>query len=207
MKTSEEFELQIERIHNLIEQPGSKVTWNDRNIDPDNPSQKRQIDITIHRDNKLTLIEYRIHAKKQDVKWIEELLGRRISLKADTVIAVSAKGFTKGAISKAKSYGIILRDTISLTEEEIREWGHQSKVWLTYYNYKDVHLTFIFEKAFDNKISIDNVFSDFQELKNAYWIFESVSKEMDEKNPKRQACQIKAMVHNNKKMVLDGKQV
>ena len=124
MKTSEKFELQIKRIHDLIEQPGSKVTWDDHIRDPDNPSQTRQIDITIGRDNTLTHIECRFRDKKQDVNWIEELMGRRISLKADAIIAVSAKGFTKGAIAKAKSYGIILRDIISLTEEEIREWGH-----------------------------------------------------------------------------------
>src|SRR3990167_4837804 len=102
---SKKFEKQIKRIHDLIEQPGSRVTWNDHIPDPDNPVQPRQIDITINRDNSLTIIECRIHAKKQDVKWIEELIGRRMSLKADAVIAVSASGFTEGAIKKAKAYG------------------------------------------------------------------------------------------------------
>src|SRR3989337_467443 len=123
LKPSEKFERQIKRIHDLIEQPGSKVTWNDSIPDPDNPEQPRQIDITIQRENTFTIVECRIHSKKQDVKWIEELIGRRLSLQADTVIAVSASGFTEGAIIKAKAYGIILRDIISLTEEEIKEWG------------------------------------------------------------------------------------
>ena len=72
--------------------------WNDRIPDPDNPNQPRQIDITVIWDNELTIIECRIHNRKQDVNWIEELMGRRVSLKADAVIAVSASGFTDGAI-------------------------------------------------------------------------------------------------------------
>jgi hypothetical protein len=48
-KKSDEFERQIERIHKLLEEESSQVTWNDRRSDPDNPTQLRQIDITIQR--------------------------------------------------------------------------------------------------------------------------------------------------------------
>ena len=47
--------------------------------------------------------------KKQDVKWIEELIGRKQSLRADSVIAVSSAGFTDGAILKAKAFGICFK--------------------------------------------------------------------------------------------------
>ncbi len=80
MEKSEKFERQIERIHKLIEGPGSQVTWNDRIPDPDNEDQPRQIDVTIRRDGKLTLVECRIHRQKQDVSWIEEIIGRKASL-------------------------------------------------------------------------------------------------------------------------------
>ena len=46
-----------------------------------------------------------------------------MSLNADAVIAVSASGYTKGAVLKAKKFGIILRDMISLSEKEISAWG------------------------------------------------------------------------------------
>jgi hypothetical protein len=49
-------ERQVERIHQLLEVEGSTVTWNDHIPDPDNPSQPRQIDISIRRDGSLTLI-------------------------------------------------------------------------------------------------------------------------------------------------------
>lgn len=117
---SDKFEKKICRIHTLLAGSGSTVTWNDKLPDPDNPDQTRQIDVTVKRIDSLTLIECRIHKKVQDVKWIEELIGRRLSLRADVVIAVSNSGFTIGAKQKAKQFGIILRDLQSLSEREIQ---------------------------------------------------------------------------------------
>lgn len=196
---SQKFERQIWRIHELIKQQGSKVTWNDHVPDPDNPQQPRQIDITIRRDNKLTLVECRIHKKKQDVKWIEELIGRRVSLKADAVIAVSASGFTEGAIAKAKSFGIILRDLLSLTEEEITTWGYKTHVWLTFNEYKNVHLTFIFESDFRGRITLEDIIYFLQtqshELRS---IFDVAADAIDKNNPKNLPCKFKANLHAKK---------
>jgi hypothetical protein len=96
VKESETFEQQIHRIHELLDGSGAVVTWNDHIPDPDNPSQSRQIDITIERKRKLTIVECRKHQSPQDVQWIEELIGRRTSLRANGVMAVSSSGFTAG---------------------------------------------------------------------------------------------------------------
>jgi hypothetical protein len=117
------FERQVERLHQLLEVEGSIVTWNDHIRDPDYPSQQRQIDISIRRDVSLTLVECRIHKEPQDVRWIEELMGRRTSLNADAVIAVSGSGFTSTAREKAKGHGIHLRDFATLSREEIQNWA------------------------------------------------------------------------------------
>jgi hypothetical protein len=138
---SEKFKRQIERIHQLLENDGAQVTWNDKIPDPDNPSQVRQIDITIRRGDTTTLVECRIHKERQDVKWIEELIGRRQSLRAHAVIAVSASGFTAGAIAKAESFGIILRSLGSLSEQEIRSWGKLTEVQLVYYEFTGCLMT------------------------------------------------------------------
>ena len=190
MRTSAKFERQIKRIHDLIKQPGSKVTWNDSVPDPDNPEQPRQIDITICRENTITMVECRIHSKKQDVKWIEELIGRRSSLKADTVIAVSASGFTKGAIKKAKAYGIILRDIVSLTEEEIREWGGRTDVWLTFISFKDIWIKFFFDTKYQKEITLDEICKNFQETDILYCFFNDVMKKIEE-NPTKLPGRIK----------------
>jgi hypothetical protein len=63
---SDEFEQRIERIHRLLESEGA-VKWNERISDPDNPEQLRQIDVTIRRDDKLTMVQCRIHSAPQDV--------------------------------------------------------------------------------------------------------------------------------------------
>jgi hypothetical protein len=118
------------------------VTWDDRIPDPDNPTQPRQIDVTIRRGGQLTLVECRIHKGRQGVKWIEELLGRRQSLRADSIIAVSASGFTKGAIKKSERFGIILRSLYTLSEEEIRNWGKETKVVVVYYQFCASIVTF-----------------------------------------------------------------
>lgn len=134
--TSARFERQIERIHHLIEAEGVEVTWNDKIPDPDNPKQPRQIDVTIRRDGRLALVECRIHKNRQGVKWIEELKGRK-DLNADSVIAVSASGFTKGAIAKSKRLGIILRSLYNLSESEITKWGTETVVEAVFYEFTD----------------------------------------------------------------------
>lgn len=206
MKISEKFEHQIRRIHQLIEQPDSAITWNDRIPDPDNLKQPRQIDITIRRDNKLTLVECRIHKEKQGVKWIEELIGRRVSLKGDAVIAVSASGFTQGAILKAKKFGIILRDMVSLTEEEISAWGYSTTVTLTFYQYKNVRITFKVPRKLARPKLIDAI---MKELKNHnkrfYNMFEVISDKLDEQKFNGRICHFKVDLNMNDPIFIDDK--
>ena len=96
---------------------------------------------TVRRDEFLTLIECRLHKTPQDVSRIEELIGRRISLKADAVIAVSTSGFTKTARTKADAYGIHLRDFASLSREEIQSWGQKRSLRLNFREFTHVTLT------------------------------------------------------------------
>ena len=195
-QASEKFEQQIKRIHELIEQPGSEVLWNDHLPDPDNPTQPRQIDVSIKRKGKLTLLECRIHKAKQDVKWIEELIGRRLSLKADAVIAVSSSGFTDGAIIKAKKFGIILRDLLTLTEEEVSEWGQITHVWLTFYEFADVHLVFRFRSEHLGSVSVNDVEQYLRKSPGQlYGIFERLVNEIDKKNPKGYPGNVRANLH------------
>jgi hypothetical protein len=136
------FERQIERIHQLLESDDAQITWDDRIPDPDFPSQPRQIDITIRRDNSLTLVECRIHKAPQDVTWIEELMGRRDSLNADGVIAVSASGFTSTAKAKAKHHGIVLRDLAALSQLEVQNWGKKRLLILNFLEINEMTVTF-----------------------------------------------------------------
>jgi hypothetical protein len=140
-RDSDLFEQRIQRIHELLDGSGADVTWNDRVPDPDNPKQQRQIDVTVRRGDHLTLIECRIRKGRQDVKWIEELIGRRASLHAHSVIAVSASGFTSGAIRKARQHQIAVRDLRTLTDADIARWGQSIDLSIIYYEYSNLSLT------------------------------------------------------------------
>ena len=140
METPEALERQVHRIHELLERSHGDVTWNDHIPDPDNPSQQRQIDVTIRRNGTLTIIECRLSRNRQNVKWIEELIGRRQSLGAHTIVAVASAGFTAGAQRKAARYGVLLRDLRRLSDAEITSWGAKVALTLYYYQYSDVTL-------------------------------------------------------------------
>jgi hypothetical protein len=128
--SSTELEQKVQRIHAVIEESGAEVQWNDHIPDPDNPTQLRQIDVSIRRDGVLIAVECRLHSRPQDVQWIEELIGRRTSLSAAGMIAVSSSGFTSGAIKKAAAHVIALRDFRSLAEDEVRSWGAAKTAWV-----------------------------------------------------------------------------
>jgi hypothetical protein len=49
MDTPDALERLVHRIQELLVRSHSDVTWNDHILDPDNPEQSRQIDITIRR--------------------------------------------------------------------------------------------------------------------------------------------------------------
>lgn len=149
MSKAKEFEKLVERIYKLLADKGIEVKWNEIIPDPDNPKQGRQIDITIKREGFITHVECRSHKEPQNIKWIEELIGRQISLQADMVIAASDSGFTEGAILKAEKYGIILRDLRQLSEAEIQEWGKKSKLKLIYYAFKNIGLRLLFKNHQD----------------------------------------------------------
>ncbi len=144
MTKSTEFEKQISRIYKLLVAGSAEVTWNDKIPDPDNPKQLRQIDITIKRNDQITHVECRSHKSPQNTKWIEELYGRKISLKATAMMAVSDSGFTEGAILKAKKFGIFLRNLNELTKYEISNWGKTTIVSIHYYVLSNISFCFTF---------------------------------------------------------------
>lgn len=162
-RISNEFEQMIARIHDLLEGEEAQVEWNEKIPDPDNPGRLRQIDVVVRRDGFLGLIECRIHKSKQNVKWVEELIGRRISLKADAVVAVSSNGFTSGAIKKAAKHGILLRNLSSLTDYEIKSWARAIRISLFFYKYQEFDTFLHFDREDLNAVNMQKI---ADELKN-----------------------------------------
>jgi hypothetical protein len=147
MSSSADFERTIARIHGLIEAVGTIITWNDTVFGEADPERERQVDITIKRDDSTVHVECRMHSRPQDVGWIEQLIGRRTTLNADAMIAVSSSGFTEGALKTASHNGIVVRDLLTLTEQEIATWGSRVDVLIRYLRYKEPCIYFIFEPS------------------------------------------------------------
>ena len=178
-KGSDAFEQRIHRLHELVDGTDAEVTWNDRIPDPDNPKQARQIDITVKRGDALTLVECRIHSERQDVKWIEELIGRRASLQAAAVIAVSASGFTEGAILKAKAHGIFLRDLEQLSPAEIEQWGSTVAMTIYYYQYSDLELALFFRPESIPKLDIAVLAQEMKTYPGTQSLFNAAGNELE----------------------------
>jgi hypothetical protein len=138
---SDAFEQLNTRIHKLLAGT-SKVTWNSSIPDPDDPTQARQIDILIEEPgSRRTSVECRDRAGAQSVMWIEELIGRKLSLRLDGMIGVAVNGFTPLAAKKAANYGIILYDFRTLTDLEIVSWGKAATVDATFVQFKPLEIT------------------------------------------------------------------
>jgi hypothetical protein len=122
------FEKLNHRISRLVQGTGATVEWNGEVVDPDT-GVRRQIDVLItSADGKRSTVECREHSVAQSVKWIEELIGRKLSLQLDGMIAVSVNGFSAPAAKKAARYGIVLYDFDRLTDQEIASWGGVARV-------------------------------------------------------------------------------
>ena len=176
---SDQFEQMTARIHELLEGQEADVKWNEKIPDPDNPKQARQIDVLVRKDELLNFIECRIHKEKQDVTWIEELIGRRTSLNADSVIAVSASGFTSGAIKKATKYGIILYDLLRLTDSEIESWAKSIRLSIFFYKYDEFEIALYFDLNDVSKIDPKQVVSELKDYYGLRSIFNAPHKFID----------------------------
>lgn len=151
-KSPTDLELLVTRIHKLLEPTDANITWNKKIRDPDT-GELRQIDGMIERDGKKTHIECRHRRRPQDVMWIEDLIGRRASLQADGVIAVSMSGFTRPAEIKAKAHGIILRTFSEMTNAEIQTWGKSAKLTTNYIDIAELEVTVFIDATQINLIS------------------------------------------------------
>lgn len=70
----------------------------------------------------LITVECRKRRPVQDVRWIEELAGKKANIRATKTIAVSATGFSAGAVAAAAAAGIELRNLTEVSAADIVSW-------------------------------------------------------------------------------------
>jgi hypothetical protein len=105
------------------------------------------VDVTISKDDRLTIVECRLHSRTQDVQWVEELHGRRQSLGAQGVIGVSASGFSEGAILKARALGVVLREFRRVTADEVTRWGRLARLSFPYARFERLKLVLVVDSG------------------------------------------------------------
>lgn len=121
-KAGREFEELITRIESSGLPDGAEVTSPDKL--PDRASGTlREVDASIRYTlgtvPVLVTIECRDRSRAAEPRWIDEIISKRNDLGANVAIGVSAKGFSKAALAKAKAHGVLLRETKTLDAREI----------------------------------------------------------------------------------------
>lgn len=129
-KQTNAFQKLIHHIHEKIENTNANVTEEavllEKNIES---PVKRKIDVLIEKEVNGNIakiaIECRDRAAKDDIKWIDCLIGKYRNLDVHKVIAVSNKGFSKSAFLKAKANGIDLKTIEEAFQIDFGDEFHQ----------------------------------------------------------------------------------
>ena len=131
-KQTNAFQKLIHHIHSKTENTTAKVTESASLIEKNIAEPiAREIDVLIEKEvNGKTAkiaIECRDRADKDDITWVDCLVGKYKNLDAHKVIAVSNSGFSRAAILKAKANGIELKtidETLQINfSEEFHKLG------------------------------------------------------------------------------------
>ena len=154
-KTGRRFEQLIAWIQKSVHRR-AEIGVNEKLEDIDT-GRKRQIDITIRLSDGPTeflgIVEVRDRSRPIGVRYVEEIFGKRRSVRADAAFLVSRSGFTKTAITKAKELGIRV---LTYEEAQSADWStwlqcHTISVFQRKY---DKPVVFFFEHGTDKAINI-----------------------------------------------------
>src|SRR5262249_48466752 len=138
---SDAFEQLNTRIACLVKGHGARVQWSGNETE----------------DGRKISIECRHRSVPESVMWIEQLAGRKQSLRLDGMIAVSVAGFSALARKKARRFGIILYDFASLTDQEIASWAGGAKVEASFVQFEKLSISAGIPQAAEPSLSASPV--------------------------------------------------
>lgn len=127
MKAGKEYELLIDRMYRELE-PNAIVTFDDKIYDQRSQSE-RQIDVSIKYKfagvEHLIIVQAKDHKRKADIAVVDQFLKVIEDTNANKGILISASGFTKNAITKAKSCGL---ECLSIHSALNKKWETVLKI-------------------------------------------------------------------------------
>jgi len=125
-KRSNDFQRFVRLIERISAGPEARVEESENVID-EKDLGVREVDVVIDRIidgvQKRIAIECRDHSRKQDVTWIDAIVGKYQYIRVDQVVAVSRAGFTPGAQKKAAARGI---RTFTLRQALEDDWASRA---------------------------------------------------------------------------------
>lgn len=126
-KRSNEFQRFIHQIEAMLAPHGATITESRFVLDR-STGRTVEVDVVVEATfgprRVIVGIECRDTRRKVDATWIEQLHSRRCNLQLDKLVAVARKGFTAGAIAKARALGI---ETIEMKAPRFATW------WSSFY--------------------------------------------------------------------------
>lgn len=154
-KTGHGFEQLIARIQKSVHER-AEIRVNEKLIDVDTGRQ-RQIDLTVRLSDGpiefMGIVEVRDRRRPIGVRYVEEIFGKRRSVRADAAFLVSRSGFTKTAITKSKQLGI---RALTYEEAQSSDWSNwlQCRTFSVYQRKYDNPVVFLFEHGLDKAINV-----------------------------------------------------
>jgi hypothetical protein len=103
---------------------------------------KREVDVTVRSKvgsaEVLVMFECRDRAKTNDVRWMDEIAGKRDDIGADVAIAVAAGGgFSKGAKAAAAARRIDLRTVEDISVEDVVSWCRLTSLRVEFFDSRE----------------------------------------------------------------------
>ena len=103
-----------------------------------------------------TAFEARDRSRRSDIQWIDELIGKYRDLDVDSVVAVSASGFSDSAQQKARAHNIELMSYAEASEADWSERFVALGVARTVFSFKPDKFLFHTEPLFAGKVTRDH---------------------------------------------------
>ncbi len=134
MRKGRELELLVARIKEL-QLPDARVSSPEIVRDQDT-GQEREVDVGVrvqrHSGPIFIALECRDRAATQDVQWVEQLIAKKESVRADVLVGVSSSGFSEPARVKALKRGVLLAQMTDRLPDDIAALTNAVFITLTY---------------------------------------------------------------------------
>ncbi len=128
--SGEELEQLVKLVEDIFKPQGFEIEARKRIFDDDG-NQMAELDVLVSGTLSTTHIEWLIECRDRPSEgpapgsWIQQLIGRRITLGLNKVTAVSTTGFSPAAITFAQKGRIELRSVDRITRTEVESWFRQ----------------------------------------------------------------------------------